>query len=440
MENKRKIKTKILILLIAVVVLMIPFLSIYAFPTYAENETEYTSVLEDLHHDESFDINKFPVIENDYSLKVIQIAESSNNELFVYVYQPSGNEIDLRATSINISISEDLDYIHYDLEYLNSYSTLYKYKVIDFTVSSEEERYYNVSSIFREWNNDYDGVSDSELEKAFEVGQVVIATGFGDNATYEYSTQEVVSISDKKALNVYSFDNPFFGWMTPGENGYCSHVVLFSTDLPIDKVIEATVLAEYMYSTHTYNTHGAGYFPEDEVGEPYSTYKTLRYDDIGSVSENGNTYVFNRIMTPTQYLTALGDSAENFEDEFIGYDWVLCISEAEDFFSYTYQGVLYGYSQIGGTLLQDATILELTFDMGGKTYTLGVVDNVSSAGAVGSGNTWWNDIIDWFNSLSLIFQILVGIAIGACVLIVLYFIFKLLQLAFESIKKLFGGG
>lgn len=438
MENKRKIKAKILILtLIVVVILLVPFFSFFTFTAYAESESAYSYVLVDLEKDGSFNIEDYPVIEEDYSLQVIQIAESSDDELFVYVYQPSGQNVDLRATSINISISENLDYIHYDLQYLNSYLTLYKYKVVDFTVSSEEERYYNVSSIYREWNNDYDGESELELEKSFKVGQIVNVTGFGDNAVYEYDRQDVVEITDKKALNVFSFDNSFFSWMTPGENGYCSHVVLFSTDLPIDKVIKAKVYAEYMYSTYTYNKFGLGHFPEDEVGEPYSRYVPLRYDDIGSVSENGNTYIFNRIMTPAEYLTALGDSAENFEDEFVGYDWVLCLSEAEDFFSYSYTGVAYGYSQIGGTLLQTATILELTFDLGGKTYTLGVIDNLSSATAVGNASSWWNDLVNWFNGLVLGLKIFFGILLVLILIVIVYFVYKLFKWLFESINESF---
>lgn len=52
----------------------------------AESTITYTNVLEDLQRDGSFSKDNYPEKENDYSLQIIQLAESSNKELFVYVY------------------------------------------------------------------------------------------------------------------------------------------------------------------------------------------------------------------------------------------------------------------------------------------------------------------------------------------------------------------
>ena len=71
--------------------------------TYADNAA-YTGVLEDLCKDENFTTTLYPTKSNDYSLQVIQIAESTGKELFVYVYQPSGQAKNLCASSINISL------------------------------------------------------------------------------------------------------------------------------------------------------------------------------------------------------------------------------------------------------------------------------------------------------------------------------------------------
>ena len=70
---------------------------------YADNAA-YTGVLEDLCKDENFTTTLYPTKSNDYSLQVIQIAESTGKELFVYVYQPSGQAKNLCASSINISL------------------------------------------------------------------------------------------------------------------------------------------------------------------------------------------------------------------------------------------------------------------------------------------------------------------------------------------------
>ena len=63
----------------------------------------YTNVLDDLKKDSGFKPSNYPEKADDYSLQVIQLAESSDNELFVYVYQPSGQMKKLSACSINIS-------------------------------------------------------------------------------------------------------------------------------------------------------------------------------------------------------------------------------------------------------------------------------------------------------------------------------------------------
>ena len=59
--------------------------------------------MEDLLKDENFGRNAYPAVADDYSLKIIQIAESSDKELFIYVYQPSHDTKDLTATAVNMS-------------------------------------------------------------------------------------------------------------------------------------------------------------------------------------------------------------------------------------------------------------------------------------------------------------------------------------------------
>ena len=94
------------------------FFSVNTFSAYAEEIIYYSDVLEDLRKDENFKIEDYPVIEDDYSLQVIQIAESVNNELFIYVYQPSAS---LLATSLNMTIDyhASSNYLNYKLRYLN---------------------------------------------------------------------------------------------------------------------------------------------------------------------------------------------------------------------------------------------------------------------------------------------------------------------------------
>ena len=119
------------------------FLYTFNFPNFHlskktafADDVEYTNVLADLSKDETFNPNGYPANLDDYSLSVIQIAESSDRELFIYVYQPCSPNSDLNATSINISkeIDDKLSYKNYTLTLLNSAGVFYKYKVDNFRV------------------------------------------------------------------------------------------------------------------------------------------------------------------------------------------------------------------------------------------------------------------------------------------------------------------
>ena len=106
MVKKKKYIKKILISISLFLLTLIVLFSTFAVSgidkVHAEEATSYTNVLEDLEKDDTFSATDYPVVANDYSLQVIQIAESDDKELFIYVYQPS--VLELQATSINFSI------------------------------------------------------------------------------------------------------------------------------------------------------------------------------------------------------------------------------------------------------------------------------------------------------------------------------------------------
>lgn len=98
------------------------------FPLVAREESvTYSEVLDDLKKDTLFKTENYPTKAGDYSLQIIQLAESVNKELF----EPSGKAKDFKASSINISttINDDISYLNYKLELLNSSGVFYKYKV-----------------------------------------------------------------------------------------------------------------------------------------------------------------------------------------------------------------------------------------------------------------------------------------------------------------------
>ena len=101
----KKITYFIAALLAVLLFIITAFASGGMAPVYAATSanTVYTNVLDDLTKDNSFKPSNYPEKTDDYSLQIIQLAESSDKDLFVYVYQPSGQNKNLAACSINIS-------------------------------------------------------------------------------------------------------------------------------------------------------------------------------------------------------------------------------------------------------------------------------------------------------------------------------------------------
>lgn len=50
---------------------------------------QFTSALTDLQKDSNFNADEYPDNANDYSIQVIQIAESTDKKLLIYTYQPT---------------------------------------------------------------------------------------------------------------------------------------------------------------------------------------------------------------------------------------------------------------------------------------------------------------------------------------------------------------
>ena len=139
-------KTRIISMILAFVVGICTVFMAVQVPLIARAESiEYSDVLDDLKKDASFQELHYPKDSTDYSLNIIQLAESVNKELFVYVYQPSGKQKNLEASSINISttINDDISFFNYKLDLLNSNGVFYKYKVRNFIVKDEPTRYHH---------------------------------------------------------------------------------------------------------------------------------------------------------------------------------------------------------------------------------------------------------------------------------------------------------
>lgn len=395
----RTMKTRIACMLLAFIAVFCTVITTVQTPVFARAESiTYSGVMDDLKKDTSFKPENYPPKTDDYSLKIIQLAESVNKELFVYVYQPSGKAKDFKASSINISttINDSISYLNYKLELLNSNGVFYKYKVSGLTVKDESVRYYAISSIYRPF--------DESIDKQASGGNTVTEVNYAVNKQYcfgEINGKPYVNCVDIETIVV---TDKFVGFVRYPDGfklyvGACdSHFVAFNTNKPMDKLLEADVY----YTTQEYSSSWAAFVGENETfGKKADNYAYLKYTDKVEHTGGGwfaGTYKWDRIQTVDDFIknedreqifsgavidvkisSKLTDAALN---ELKGKKWVLRFTET-DYTLWSGQGTYGTFSTIVG----DVTILRLKFETDGITYNLGVIDNKQSGSKDPSNET-----------------------------------------------------
>lgn len=476
MENRKakQKRTNIVICLILSFILALMFLPISTLSKndYAFADSTYTTVLDDLSKDSAFSMDDYPTVEEDYSLQVVQIAESKDRELFVYVYQPSGT---LQASSINISTKtgDELDYKNYNLSLLSASGSLFKYKVVAFVVSTEARRNYDISSIYRPFNEEIDTQPDNNntiTEIAYPVEKLYVLTTTLAGETIDCYDTETITIVNKY-VGFCRYDESSYSMAGIGvrvgryEPGFDSHFVAFSTDRQIDRLLEADV---YYTSQHYYwekqtTSFITMYETENPFGPIEDNTAELTYTSVGGGIGNGfRHYQWNRIQTVDEFLqtenrqyvynyglfnvteeTKITD--EGLQD-LQGMQWVLRFAETDyqdARFSQTATGPDLMHLQVKEhTIVGDVTILRLKFETAGAVYNLGVIDNKTT----GDSNPI-NDVIkkivpqipDWLKPIlyAILVVILIGIAIPFLPYIIhgLGFVLKYLLLGIWYVLK-----
>ena len=363
----------------------------------AEENKTASGVLEDLSKDVSFNTENYPSNTKDYSLSVMQLAESTDKELFVYVYQPSGDKV--RASSINISttINDEISFFNYPLELLNFEGTLFKYKVTNFEVKKDPVRYYAISSIYRPFDA---GIGDKKSGN-----NTINEVNYAVNKQYcfgEINGKPYVSCVDIETIVI---TDKFVGFVRYKDGfklyvGACdSHFVAFNTDKTIDKLLEADVY----YTSQSYSwLYAIGVGQNETFGEKKDNYAYLKYTDKVEHTGDGffeGTYKWDRIQTVDDFI-----NGENREDvyhgavldvkvsskltdealnELKGKKWVLRFVET----SYTLSSGANGSTSTKSTLIGNVTILRLKFETDGITYNLGVIDNKQTGSTEPSNST-----------------------------------------------------
>lgn len=256
-----KAREKILTMIFAFAIVVCTVLTAVHTKQFETKAEGYSGVLQDLQKDESFQSGNYPLNGQDYSLRLIQVAESAEKELFLYVYQPSGETKNFTASSVNISttINDEISFLTYKLARIDSDGTLYKYKVQNFTVKTDPTRYYVISSIYRPF--------DESVDTPASGGNTVTEVNFAVNKQYTFGKingKEYVNCVDTETIEI---TDKFVGFVRY-ENGFnlyasaCdSHFVAFNTDKRIDSLYEADVY----YTTQKYRWSFINFIGEKET-------------------------------------------------------------------------------------------------------------------------------------------------------------------------------
>ncbi len=421
-----------------------------------------SNVLDDLRLDESFNKENYPINNSNYGLYVFQIAESTDGELLIYVYQPCVNK-DFRAISLNLSttINDDISYVNYTLTYLNSEETLYKYKVNDFSVSSDKVRYYSITQIMRAYDsaidnpNDYDNTTSEvpcSVRKQWKFFEL------NGKPCVDCLDIETITVTSKYVGFVRYYNGGIFQSFAYPSHTDC-HFVAFSTDRKIEELYEADV--QWSYQSWKYLLiDGADDERYDEtLGTSYTSDVTTLYADevvsSGSSLIFADRFSFNRIQSVPDLLSEEDKIQVLYDGAFVKINgntafsqsaktalknkqWVLRFKETP---YTTSSGQAEGTEWITATKVSDVIILRLKFKTNGVVYNLGVIDNKQTGSDTPSGETKVSvELSEEFKDFLKILLIIVGIVV-LCVLLpyVLKFVGFILKIIFAPFKWLFGG-
>lgn len=428
----------------------------------AENTpAQVTDVLTDLVADENFDIKQYPTNPQDFSVYVIQVAESKGGNLYVYTYQPSFESKSLFATAINMSLTREIaDTELYTLTFVNTQSVFCKYRVngVKIDVDGDYTHFYNVTSIYRKWNKDIDKPSDNDNtinSVAFPVKNIYQVTKIKGETTYIREPTYTINIINPYADYLFynTSHRPQFGagYINVDKTGFVdSFYVAFSTDWEIEKLMSAKV--------HYYHRSVSGYVAtlgswiidnnrtETEfIPETVSLTYTDKYETSGSYWNYGVDYNYNwdRIQTISDFI-----EGENLNEETLNElddkQWVLRFAEYERTQRNT--DYLVGEKiEVSYSEVERVTILSLEFETDGVCYNLGAInDEISGDNIPGNahnsseGNCTGNifgRISDLFRSIPTWLIVVIYITILIIIIAILALIFPPVWAAIKLIFK-----
>ena len=359
-------------------------LSAFSVKATAAENAPHTHVLEDLQKDDNFDVKEYPAIEGDTSIELIHVAEGVSNEIFLYVYQPGCETSDTvlpKKVSISKEAGADFSPELYDLQLVSKSGVFHKYLVEGIEMSSEYVHNYVITSIYRAYDAKLDGDSPTDNTTdyiAVPVGQTWTISYLNDKTYVSMDYEDYITVTSKHVgfLRYEDVWNPF------GDFNLDSHYVAFSTDKPIDDLLEV----EIIFSYEVIGRSVAYGIVDERVTDSGREKKTLTSEDLFYQANPlwFSDYEYERIQSIDDFMSNEGDQIEVEIKDFVErQQWVVRFFESRyDFSPYIdASGLSYGGYHTS-TEVTEVGFLRMMYEYEGKIYNLGVVDNLQSGDTV----------------------------------------------------------
>lgn len=432
--TKKQVKNSYICVLLVLLLLVLMLVSGWSIlPAFADTE-QYTGVLDDLHKDSAFSVDEW----NDESLhsvtEVVQIAISSDKELFIYVHQV-GDILDFTYVVMNIALfSTELDFRSYELEKVDCNGKFFKYKVIDFKVADSDIQKYCITRLDYPIDSKPNG-SQVVTFDSVPIGQIWTVTQINGNYDYSYTFFDTIVVTDKFVGCDYRTVLPT-AW--PGYKSQTNtFYIAFDTDIKMDNLLEAQIeyKQSYIDGSNVSGLKNVVVQYDKEISYSHDIYKHWLVDWPAGTEFKS----YKAISTPADFSKNFGITVpkkENGKD----YEWVVV------FYNETKTSGYPGDIKMWWLKPLDTTILRLKFEKDGVTYNLGTIDNRVSVvipkperwDSIGFWQYVWNCIVKLFSGTANFIETvvaLIAIFVVVALLPILLFVFSLLSPSFGAAMK-----
>ena len=441
MNKKQKILYSLVLVFVLIVHIFAPIFTIRSTAA----ATSYSDVLDDLQKDESFNPDDYPSISDDNSIKVIQIAEGENGELFVYTYQPGNITKHRKANFVNMSLEcptsinyRKLQYKLYSLTWVNSNGVFDKYIVNGFTVQDIADRYYSIAGIYRPYDTTVDSSSSAESIdtvqcKSFSVGQYWHVYFYNNVLIYESNNVNVAEYKVYATGTVRYEDGIQWPSFLSTQNTDCHYVAIKFENFEVDQIIDADIT--YDLVSYKYVGLQREFLDRIHVESDFISSKEEGWNEGNGWL--GKKYTWNRIMDVTTFKNiSITNAREAFDEtELAGLnqsEWVFCFAETPWTMT-AVTGTPFGEY----TVAENFGLLRVHFVSGNRTYNIGAVGDLVGTDStpelgVSKLDNILNSLEEWGEWFEKIIQLLLLVLLF-CGLLMIKPVFKFFEFVFKGI-------